>query len=76
MLKLFSQHQNTLRNILILFLVVSCKNEPKNPDTSKPEEKNTVIENTNSDIIYSIKGDCDSFIQGIDFSSLCVTEQK
>lgn len=63
----------------ILFFITSCGSN-SDEASSKSESLEGKVELTkevgkNESVIYSRDGDCDSFIKGIDFSSLCVTEE-
>lgn len=72
-----SKSSKTFGLFLIILIVTSCKNEAEKTLPTDETEVNMVSTQKESTAkIYNLKGDCDSFIQGIDFSSLCVTEQK
>lgn len=61
------------------FIMTSCGDEPiVESSANEPEENGTesVSKTKNSEIIYRRDFDCDSFIEGIDFSSLCITDEK
>ena len=57
--------------LLLLDLLFSSCDNKKNENSNDSPSKNE-----NSRVIYERNGDCDTFIQGIDFSSLCVTSNK
>ncbi|MBL4593217.1 MAG: hypothetical protein JKX68_05295 [Flavobacteriales bacterium] len=64
---------------LSLSILVSCgENTNKKANNSDPEysHNETIIEKQDTDKVYVINGDCDSFIKGIDFSSSCFTEKQ
>lgn len=64
--------------ILFTFLLSSCGNNTKEKTSNVESEEGTEQiqkKNNDTDIIYSLKGDCESFYKTIDYSSLCFSEK-
>lgn len=65
--------------IFSALLFTSCGNKTdENSGDSEVSENTTetTSKSADSDVIYSRKGDCDSFMQSLDLSSLCFTDEK
>lgn len=64
---------------ITVLVFTSCgdkKNKDSDTSTLAKTKNETVIEDKNTTVVYKLKDDFDSFKQGIDFSSLCITDNS